>query len=130
MSRRRKGVSKRVLSAVLSAAMVATTIPAMSITASAESAEGNIELSRQVAADGMVLLENRDEALPVQQGTTVAMFGRAMIDYTRGGGGSGATNVDYTRNILQGMQIKEEEGKRSEERRVGKECRSRWSPYH
>lgn len=111
MSRRRKGVSKRVLSAVLSAAMVATTIPAMSITASAESAEGNIELSRQVAADGMVLLENRDEALPVQQGTTVAMFGRAMIDYTRGGGGSGATNVDYTRNILQGMQIKEEEGK-------------------
>lgn len=65
----------------------------------------------RVAADGMVLLENRDEALPVQQGTTVAMFGRAMIDYTRGGGGSGATNVDYTRNILQGMQIKEEEGK-------------------
>ena len=23
-----------------------------------------------------------------------------------------------------------EEAKRSEERRVGKECRSRWSPYH
>jgi len=23
-----------------------------------------------------------------------------------------------------------EESKRSEERRVGKECRSRWSPYH
>ena len=22
------------------------------------------------------------------------------------------------------------DGKRSEERRVGKECRSRWSPYH
>ena len=27
-------------------------------------------------------------------------------------------------------EIKEEEVKRSEERRVGKECRSRWSPYH
>src|SRR5258708_39825254 len=26
--------------------------------------------------------------------------------------------------------IKTEYGKRSEERRVGKECRSRWSPYH
>ena len=24
----------------------------------------------------------------------------------------------------------EQEGDRSEERRVGKECRSRWSPYH
>ena len=25
---------------------------------------------------------------------------------------------------------KEAKGSRSEERRVGKECRSRWSPYH
>src|SRR5260370_38513776 len=27
-------------------------------------------------------------------------------------------------------EIQEEELERSEERRVGKECRSRWSPYH
>ena len=27
-------------------------------------------------------------------------------------------------------EINEKEMKRSEERRVGKECRSRWSPYH
>ena len=32
---------------------------------------------------------------------------------------------------LQILQIKDSEtGMRSEERRVGKECRSRWSPYH
>ena len=31
-----------------------------------------------------------------------------------------------------GMRFEREEGthRRSEERRVGKECRSRWSPYH
>ena len=29
-------------------------------------------------------------------------------------------------NILKSVDIKQ----RSEERRVGKECRSRWSPYH
>ena len=29
-----------------------------------------------------------------------------------------------------GGERKGEKGKRSEERRVGKECRSRWSPYH
>ena len=28
------------------------------------------------------------------------------------------------------LQEKPEQGSRSEERRVGKECRSRWSPYH
>ena len=26
--------------------------------------------------------------------------------------------------------LKKEDAERSEERRVGKECRSRWSPYH
>ena len=29
-----------------------------------------------------------------------------------------------------GIEIDEDKIKRSEERRVGKECRSRWSPYH
>ena len=28
------------------------------------------------------------------------------------------------------LEIKSNETNRSEERRVGKECRSRWSPYH
>ena len=34
------------------------------------------------------------------------------------------------KNICEGFVYNELEGKRSEERRVGKECRSRWSPYH
>src|ERR1022692_4149787 len=29
-----------------------------------------------------------------------------------------------------GVFVRSGRGKRSEERRVGKECRSRWSPYH
>ena len=29
-----------------------------------------------------------------------------------------------------GYQVKSASDGRSEERRVGKECRSRWSPYH
>ena len=28
------------------------------------------------------------------------------------------------------VRVTDAKGKRSEERRVGKECRSRWSPYH
>ena len=31
---------------------------------------------------------------------------------------------------LIGQWLSERLGQRSEERRVGKECRSRWSPYH
>ena len=48
----------------------------------------------------------------------------------------GITNgVNGLYSTLRGMYIQEYliymcEGPRSEERRVGKECRSRWSPYH
>ena len=33
-------------------------------------------------------------------------------------------------NLVKLDREKEKPGWRSEERRVGKECRSRWSPYH
>ena len=31
---------------------------------------------------------------------------------------------------LQAQSVEQLQAQRSEERRVGKECRSRWSPYH
>src|SRR5256885_8900069 len=53
--------------------------------------------------------------------------GRIVILLLRSYGGrrhhSGKT---YAKESLPGSELKE----RSEERRVGKECRSRWSPYH
>ena len=38
-----------------------------------------------------------------------------------------STGEQYIGNIFDGVAVNK---KRSEERRVGKECRSRWSPYH
>src|SRR5256885_12219911 len=35
-----------------------------------------------------------------------------------------------TRNVVGALRRKRKALERSEERRVGKECRSRWSPYH
>ena len=39
------------------------------------------------------------------------------------------TAVDAMQAVIEQIENKEKE-LRSEERRVGKECRSRWSPYH
>src|SRR5256885_15325660 len=36
----------------------------------------------------------------------------------------------YSEGLHQALEAKEGVTVRSEERRVGKECRSRWSPYH
>ena len=38
--------------------------------------------------------------------------------------------IDRYKDAADRNQIRVEIGSRSEERRVGKECRSRWSPYH
>lgn len=71
----------------------------------------HIELSRQGAAEGMVLLKNDNKLLPLAGGTKVALFGKACVDYVRGGGGSGEVTVAYHRNLYEGLKIKEDEGK-------------------
>src|SRR2546427_11710713 len=38
--------------------------------------------------------------------------------------------VHRDKAVARGRQVAEKLKERSEERRVGKECRSRWSPYH
>ena len=76
---------RKIMAAILSTAMVAAAIPASGIlNVQAKSPQEHIDLSRQVAGEGMVLMEN-DGALPLAQGEKVAMLGRAMIDYVRGG---------------------------------------------
>ena len=71
----------------------------------------HIDLSRKAACEGAVLLKNNDNLLPINEGKKVAVFGKAQYDYVKGGGGSGAVNVSYVRNIYDGLKIKEDEGK-------------------
>ena len=40
------------------------------------------------------------------------------------------TQILLDEGYIKGFQVIEDGKQRSEERRVGKECRSRWSPYH
>lgn len=65
----------------------------------------HIELSRKVATEGMVLLENNG-FLPLKENTTVALFGVGSLDYVKGGGGSGQVYCDYVRNIYEGFTCK------------------------
>ena len=77
------------------------------VTASKE----HIEISRTVAGEGMVLLKNNNNVLPLKLNQRVAVFGKGQCDYVKGGGGSGYVFSPYTRNIFEGLKIKESESK-------------------
>lgn len=64
---------------------------------------GHAELGRAQAAGGMVLLENREETLPLEPGMRIALFGNAGYDTFVGGTGSGNVNRKYTVHIDEGL---------------------------
>lgn len=62
------------------------------------------ELSKNAAKEGMVLLKNNDNVLPLKQGSKVALFGKGTFDYVKGGGGSGDVTVEYVVNLYDGLK--------------------------
>lgn len=65
----------------------------------------HIELSKNAAKEGMILLKNKENVLPLKRGTKVALFGKGTFDYVKGGGGSGDVTVAYTRNLYEGLKL-------------------------
>ena len=70
--------------------------------------KAHIELSKNAAKEGMVLLKNDNNVLPLKQGTKVALFGKGTFDYVKGGGGSGDVTVEYIRNLYDGLKLKKD----------------------
>jgi len=71
----------------------------------------HIDLSREAACEGMVLLKNDNGILPFAKGQKIAVFGKAQADYVKGGGGSGDVSTPYIRTLQDGLKEKEEAGK-------------------
>lgn len=67
--------------------------------------KAHITLSKEAAKEGMVLLKNDGNLLPLARGSKVALFGKASFDYVRGGGGSGEVTVSYARNLYEGLTL-------------------------
>jgi len=60
--------------------------------------------AREVAAEGLVLLENHNSVLPLNKGVKVSLFGRIQTNYYKSGVGSGGmVNVDAVIGIPEGL---------------------------
>lgn len=64
----------------------------------------NRKVARRAAAEGMVLLKNEGQLLPLKEGTKVALYGVGASRTIKGGTGSGDVNERETVSIYQGMK--------------------------
>ena len=98
--------SKKAISMALVAAMVGTSVmPTFAAStdpnASAKREATNAAISQKAATQGMVLLENNNNSLPIAQtkGTKVALFGVGSYKTIKGGTGSGDVYLKDGANI-------------------------------
>lgn len=66
--------------------------------------KANAALSEKAATQGMVLLQNNDQALPMAKTGTVAAFGVGSYATVKGGTGSGNVNNRYQISVRQGLE--------------------------
>src|SRR5258707_13195620 len=88
------------------------------------------------ALDGIVFIDLHEKRIARFSGSleTRVKFGYGLIGHVEQGGTTEITRVNLSPGVWKTSAEKIDiDGRlvvRSEERRVGKECRSRWSPYH
>ena len=67
-----------------------------------------IRLARRAGAEGIVLLRNEGDTLPLKKGQVVSIFGRNQLEYVKSGTGSGGmVNVPYIVGILDAIESHE-----------------------
>jgi len=64
------------------------------------------EVAKEVISEGCILLENKNNALPLKKGAKVSIFGRIQNSYYKSGTGSGGmVNVSKVYNIVEGLEL-------------------------
>ncbi|MGI5930028.1 glycoside hydrolase family 3 N-terminal domain-containing protein [Pseudoflavonifractor sp.] len=69
----------------------------------AEAGEASAAMTQEVASEGIILLDNKNSALPLAQGSKVNLFGYGSRDTVYGGSGSGSGDESNNVTMAQGL---------------------------
>ena len=70
----------------------------------AEATEQSLTMAEELEAEGIVLLRNEGNALPLEAGARVNLFGYGSIDPIYGGTGSGTNDTSASVNVVDGLR--------------------------
>ena len=66
--------------------------------------EASAQLCREIEQEGMVLLRNNGDALPLAKGASVTLLGESAADLVYGGAGAGSVDTSTAPNLRQSME--------------------------
>ena len=66
--------------------------------------EASAQLCREIEQEGMVLLRNNGDALPLAKGASVTLLGESAADLVYGGAGAGSVDTSTAPNLRQAME--------------------------
>ena len=61
-------------------------------------------LCLEIEEEGMVLLQNKDNALPLKSGAAISVFGQDSVDFVYGGAGSGSVDTSRAATLKQALE--------------------------
>ena len=62
------------------------------------------QINEQITEEGIVLLKNSAQALPVSAGSKISVFGKNSVNLVYGGSGSGAGSGEYTKSLFESLE--------------------------
>ena len=65
--------------------------------------KNSLETAEKIAEEGITLLKNKDNALPLAKNTKLNVFGWSSTDPVYGGGGSGSSDSSQAVSLLEGL---------------------------